>query len=74
MNKIYDKLTGLDFAIVAIYLVALLIIGYIASFRNKKKDETLFMAGNSLNWYSIGFNMWGICKYWLYRWYSGWQF
>ena len=42
MNKIYDKLTGLDFAIVAIYLVALLIIGYIASFRNKKKDETLF--------------------------------
>lgn len=59
MNKIYDKLTGLDFAIVAIYLVALLIIGYIASFRNKKKDETLFLAQNSLNWYNIGFNMWG---------------
>ena len=59
MNEIYNKLTTLDFAIVAIYLVALLAIGYIASFRNKKKDETLFMAGNSLNWYNIGFNMWG---------------
>jgi len=59
MNKIYDKLTGLDFAIVAIYLAALLLIGYIASFRNKKKNETLFLAGNSLNWYNIGFNMWG---------------
>ena len=59
MNKIYDKLTSLDFAIVAIYLVALLIIGYIASFKNKKKNETLFLASNSLSWYSIGFNMWG---------------
>jgi len=59
MNKIYDKLTALDFAIVAIYLVALLVIGYVASFKNKKKDETLFLAGNSLNWYNIGFNMWG---------------
>lgn len=59
MNKIYDKLTQLDFAIVAIYLIALLVIGYVASFRNKKKDETLFLASNSLNWYNIGFNMWG---------------
>ena len=59
MNKIYDKLTTLDFAIIAIYLVALLLIGYIASFKNKKKNETLFLASNSLSWYSIGFNMWG---------------
>ncbi len=59
MNEIYNKLTALDFAIIVIYLIALLAIRYIASFRNKKKDETLFMAGNSLNWYNIGFNMWG---------------
>jgi SSS family solute:Na+ symporter len=59
MNEIYNKLTTLDFAIVAIYLVALLVIGYVASFRNKKKAETLFLASNSLNWYNIGFNMWG---------------
>lgn len=59
MNPIYDKLTRLDFAIVAVYLIALLVIGYIASFRNKKKNETLFLASHSLNWYNIGFNMWG---------------
>ncbi|MBS1512887.1 MAG: sodium/solute symporter [Bacteroidetes bacterium] len=59
MNTIYNKLTTLDFSIVALYLIALLVIGYVASFRNKKKEETLFMAGNSLNWYNIGFNMWG---------------
>lgn len=59
MNTIYDKLTMLDFAIVAIYLVILLVIGYIASVRQKKKEETLFLASNSLNWYNIGFNMWG---------------
>src|SRR5678810_1456681 len=59
MNKIYDKLTGLDFAIVATYLVILLVIGYVASVRQKKKNETLFLASHSLNWYNIGFNMWG---------------
>lgn len=59
MNNIYDKLTQLDFAIVAIYLIALLAIGYFASVRNKKKEETLFLANKSLNWYNIGFNMWG---------------
>src|SRR6187397_539071 len=59
MNKIYDKLTALDFAIVATYLVILLVIGYVASVRQKKKNETLFLASRSLNWYNIGFNMWG---------------
>jgi SSS family solute:Na+ symporter len=59
MNSIYDKLTALDFAIVAAYLLALLVIGYIASRRQRKKNETLFLASHSLNWYNIGFNMWG---------------
>lgn len=60
MNSIYNKLTSLDFAIVGIYLLILLGIGYWVSFKqSRKKDETLFMAGNSLNWYNIGFNMWG---------------
>src|SRR6186713_1289367 len=59
MNPIYDKLTALDFAIVAMYLVILLVIGYVASVRQKKKNETLFLASHSLNWYNIGFNMWG---------------
>ena len=59
MNDIIGKLTWLDGAIVVVYLLALLVIGYRASFGNKQKDETLFLAGNSLGWASIGFNMWG---------------
>lgn len=59
MHSILNKLTTLDFAIIIGYLIVLLIIGYKASFGKKKKDETLFLAGNSLGWASIGFNMWG---------------
>src|SRR4051794_18333054 len=59
MNSILDKLKPVDFAIVGIYLLVLIVIGYRASFGKKKKDETLFLAGNSLGWSSIGFNMWG---------------
>jgi len=54
----YDKLKPLDFIIVALYLLLLFVIGYIASF-GKKKEDNLFLAGHSLNWYNIGFNMWG---------------
>lgn len=59
MNALYDKLELVDGLIVAGYLLLLLIIGYRASFIGRNKDETLFMAGRSLNWYNIGFNMWG---------------
>src|SRR6185369_14190829 len=60
MNTILSKLQSIDFIIVAVYLLILLWIGYRASFGEKKnKEETLFLAGNSLNWSSIGFNMWG---------------
>jgi SSS family solute:Na+ symporter len=59
MNNILSKLQPLDYAIVAAYLLVLLFIGYRASFGKKKQEETLFLAGRSLNWYSIGFNMWG---------------
>ena len=59
MKPIFERLQPIDFAIVAVYLLLLLIIGYKASFGKKKKDETLFMAGNSLRWHNIGFNMWG---------------
>lgn len=59
MNNILSKLQPVDYAIVAAYLLILLYIGYRASFVKKNKDETLFLAGKSLRWYSIGFNMWG---------------
>ena len=59
MNNILSKLQSIDYIIVAAYLLILLYIGYKASFGKKKANETLFLAGKSLNWYSIGFNMWG---------------
>jgi SSS family solute:Na+ symporter len=59
MNNLLSKLQPIDYIIVAAYLLVLLFIGYRASFGNKVKGETLFLAGKSLNWYSIGFNMWG---------------
>ena len=59
MNSILSKLQSIDYIIVAVYLLVLLYIGYNSSFGKKKKDETLFLAGKSLSWYSIGFNMWG---------------
>jgi SSS family solute:Na+ symporter len=60
MGNILQHLTTLDYAIVATYLVVLIVIGYRASFSNKKQpDETLFLANKSLGWSSIGFNMWG---------------
>ncbi|HEY8784601.1 MAG TPA: sodium/solute symporter [Mucilaginibacter sp.] len=55
-----SNLKTLDYAIVAAYLVVLVIIGYRASFAKKKRPgETLFLANKSLGWASIGFNMWG---------------
>jgi SSS family solute:Na+ symporter len=60
MNSILSKLQFIDYAIVVAYLLVLLYIGYKASFGKKKTEgETLFLAGKSLSWYSIGFNMWG---------------
>jgi SSS family solute:Na+ symporter len=60
MDSIVARLTLLDYAIVIVYLVILMIIGYRASFKDKTNDgETLFLASKSLGWQSIGFNMWG---------------
>ncbi len=60
MGSIVERLTVLDYGIVAAYLIILFVIGYRASFSTKKKDdETLFLANKSLSWPSIGFNMWG---------------
>src|SRR3982751_6099592 len=60
MGSIVERLTGLDYAIVGLYLVILVVIGYRSSFSKQKKEgESLFLANKSLGWASIGFNMWG---------------
>ncbi|UYQ95536.1 sodium/solute symporter [Chitinophaga horti] len=53
------RLHYLDYGIVGLYLLVLLYIGYRASIGARKSGEDMFLAGKSLNWYSIGFNMWG---------------
>ena len=58
--KIHELLSTTDFVVVGVYIIILVGIGYWASFRSKKEsDENLFLAGNSLNWTSIGLTMWG---------------
>ena len=60
MESIYSHLTTLDFAVVGVYLLVLIAIGYWASFAKKKKEnENLFLANRSLTWPSIGLTMWG---------------
>ncbi|PZP41992.1 MAG: Na+/glucose cotransporter, partial [Pseudopedobacter saltans] len=59
MGHLLSKFQTVDYVIVVVYLVLLLVIGYRASFGKKAKKENLFLAGKSLNWYNIGFNMWG---------------
>ncbi|GGZ34343.1 solute:sodium symporter (SSS) family transporter [Echinicola pacifica] len=58
--EIHEILQPLDFAVVGIYLVTLIAIGYWVSFRKQPASgENLFLAGKSLRWPSIGFTMWG---------------
>lgn len=60
MEHINQYLQTLDFAVVGLYLIILITIGYWASFVKKKKEgENLFLAGKTLSWHSIGLTMWG---------------
>ena len=60
MRQISSFLEPVDYLIIVGYLLVLLAFGYYISFiKNKKSDENLFLAGNSLGWTSIGLNMWG---------------
>jgi SSS family solute:Na+ symporter len=60
MENIYVLLRPIDFAVVLVYLLVLIGLGYWVSFgKKKKRDENLFLAGHSLGWPSIGFTMWG---------------
>ncbi len=60
MEDIYKLLQPLDFAIVGIYLLVLIGIGYWVSFiKKRKQNDNLFLAGRSLGWGSIGLTMWG---------------
>lgn len=57
--EIYKKLTALDFAVMALYLVSVVALGAWISFRRRRQGADLFLAQRSLGWPGIGFNMWG---------------
>ncbi|TDD97817.1 sodium:solute symporter family transporter [Flavobacterium cellulosilyticum] len=60
MRQISSFLEPVDYIIIVGYLLVLVAFGYYISFvKNKKSDENLFLAGNTLGWTSIGLNMWG---------------
>ncbi len=60
MKNLHELLAPLDFIVVIAYLVVLTGIGYYVSFiKKREKDDSLFLAGRSLKWSSIGFTMWG---------------
>jgi SSS family solute:Na+ symporter len=60
VENINDHLRPLDFIVVGVYLTILIAIGYWVSFvKRKKANDNFFLAGKSLGWMSIGFNMWG---------------
>ena len=56
--EIHDTLKTLDFVVIAVYIVALLSLGFWISFR-RKHSRDLFLAGRSLGWTSIGLSVWG---------------
>lgn len=55
---IYQRLHWLDLLTVMAYIALVLYIG-LRPRKSDKQGGTLFLAGRSLNWYNIGFNMWG---------------
>lgn len=56
---IHEALQPLDFAVIIIYVVALLGIGAWASLRSKGAQEDLFLGGRTLPWYSVGLSIFG---------------
>jgi SSS family solute:Na+ symporter len=60
MSDINSHLQSTDYIVVIVYLIILIVIGYLISFSKKRNtEENLFLAGRSLRWSSIGLNMWG---------------
>lgn len=56
--EIYKLLNGIDFLVMAVYLVVLIGIGSYVSWR-QKHSENLFLAQHSLGATTIGLTMWG---------------
>lgn len=56
--EIHESLTKIDFAVVAVYIVSVLSLGFWVSFRKKYTDD-IFLAGRQLGWFNIGLSIFG---------------
>ncbi len=56
--EIHNALTSLDYAVILIYIVALLGLGFWVSYAKRDSDD-LFLAGRSLGWCNIGLSIFG---------------
>ncbi|MDR2815073.1 MAG: sodium/solute symporter [Prevotellaceae bacterium] len=60
MRDAVVKLTGLDISVIVVFVILLFGVAYWASFVKKRKQgESMFLAGKTLGWFSIGLTMWG---------------
>ena len=57
--NIINKLTGLDFAVIILYIIVLLGIGFWASKKSNQHGGDLFLGGRQLKWPNIGLSIWG---------------
>ena len=55
---IHSALTGLDYAVIAVYILVILALGFWVSLR-KKHSADFFLAGRSLGWGNIGLSIFG---------------
>jgi len=56
--NIHDLLSGWDFAVIAVYAVILLVIGFWVG-KNLKGSEDFFLGGRSVRWYNIAASIFG---------------
>ena len=52
------SLTTLDIAVFTAYIIALLVIGGVVSYRHRKSED-LFLGGRSMGWGNVGFSIFG---------------
>jgi SSS family solute:Na+ symporter len=57
--NICQQLTGLDLAVMGLYVLSVIALGAWISYRQRRAQSHLFLAQQSLGWAGIGFNMWG---------------
>ncbi|MHC4196233.1 MAG: hypothetical protein ACYSQZ_09930 [Planctomycetota bacterium] len=55
---IHSSLTMIDYAVILVYIILLLSLGFWVSFR-KKHTTDLFLAGNTLGWPNVGLSIFG---------------